>query len=378
VVSVRNSQKSSCSPDKDRIASLHDTLQPTPLVELRSLSKQLGCRVVAKCEFLHPGGSVKDRAAHALLKSVEKTGELKQGGTVVQGSGGNTGISLAMLCAAKGYKAHITIPENISPDKISLLKMLGAEVTICECLPFSDPGHYAHQATAICKRTPGAVLPDQFENVANSQAHFDSTGPEIWTQSGGKVDAFVCAAGTGGTLAGVSRYLKGASNGHVQCFLVDPTGSGLKKYVETGVFSSVGGCFIDGIGIMRKTANFATAKVDGALRADDKEAVEMCYYLMRNEGIWVGPSAALNVVGAVKLAKKLKLQPHQTVATVLCDGGERYLQTTFNAEWQTKQGLVPVHTGTDLSFIGDGRDPGDVQGDGQARLAAAGVALSKL
>jgi cysteine synthase A len=261
----------------DDCESLHAGIRATPLVELKCLSRALGCRVVAKAEMLHPGGSVKDRAAHFLVASVEASGELQPGGTVVQPSGGNTGISLAMVCAAKGYKAHITIPENISPNKIALLRMFGADVTICKCVPFSDPTHYAHMAKTICAATPGAVLPDQFENVHNARAHFETTGPETWRQAGGRVDAFVCAAGTGGTIAGVGRFLKSV-NPRTKVFLIDPTGSGLKSFVETGRFASSGGCFIDGVGIMRETANFKTASVDGAFRGTDREAVEMAYW----------------------------------------------------------------------------------------------------
>jgi len=349
-VTAQSGSVQSLDCDWDDSDSLHGGLRPSPLVELKCLSKELGCRVVVKCEHLHPGGSVKDRAAHFLLASVEASGALKPGGTVVQPSGGNTGISLAMLCAAKGYKAHITIPENISPNKIALLRMFGADVTICKCVPFSDPTHYAHMAKTICDSTPGAVLPDQFENTNNARAHFETTGPELWRQSGGCVDAFVCSAGTGGTIAGMSRYLHSV-NPKAACYLIDPTGSGLKSFVETGVFAGAGDCFIDGIGIMRETANFRTAQVDGAFRGTDREAVEMAYWLLRNEGLWVGPSAALNVIGAVKLARHLKLQGHQTVATIICDGGDRYSATTFDAQWQREKGLVPTATGTGLDFV---------------------------
>lgn len=326
----------------------HDRPAETDLVELRSLSRALGCTIMAKCEHQHPGGSVKDRAAHALIQAAIESGELQPGGTIVQATGGNTGISLAMIAKAKGYRCHLTIPENISNDKKELLRILGATVTECPCVPFADPRSYCSRAHAIAKATKGAVLPDQFEHVANAKAHYSTTGPELWRQCGQALDGFVCAAGTGGTIAGVSRFLKSV---HSACatFLIDPTGSGLKCFVETGQFASSGSCFIDGIGISRRTANFGTAVVDGAFRGDDREAIEMAYYLLRNEGLFVGPSAALNVVGAVKLARKLG--PGSRVATVLCDGGERYRATTFNAEWLASKGLTPKCQGDDLSFV---------------------------
>lgn len=328
---------------------LFDGVRASPLVELRSLSVLTGCRILAKCEHLQPGGSVKDRAAHFLVAAAERSGQLKPGGTVVQGTGGNTGVSLAFICNAKGYKCHFTYPENISQEKKDFMKLLGAERTECPCVPLSDSRHYVNQAREITKTTPGAVWPDQFENLANSQAHFETTGPEIWRQAGG-VDGFVCAAGTGGTISGCVRYLKSVSKG-VAAYLIDPTGSGLKSFVETGCFASQGSCYMDGIGISRETSNFGACKdlIDGAFRGNDREAVEMCHFLVRNEGIWVGPSAALNVVGAVKLARRLG--PGKTVATILCDGGERYLNTTYSEEWLKDKGLVPQCSGLDLSFI---------------------------
>jgi cysteine synthase A len=352
-------KNASCkTDDKKGVYPTFEGIRPTPLVELATLSKALGCRVLVKCEHLHPTGSVKERAATYLVAAAEKSGELQPGGTVFMPTGGNTGISLAMICKAKGYKCHVTIPMNISPDKIELLQLLGAEVTICPCVPFTDPKHYVNTAKRLYDegRLRGATsvaLPDQFEHTANQQAHFDTTGPEIWAQAGGRVDAFVCAAGTGGTIAGLSSFLKGASQGRVSCHIVDPPGSGLKCAVEVGLFEGAGACFIDGIGITRETANFAMARphLDGAFRSTDREAIEMAYYLLRNEGLWVGPSAALNVCGAVHLARKLQLTPDQTVVTILCDSGERYKNTTFNVAWQKEKGLEPLATGTALDFI---------------------------
>ena len=357
-IAMKKSSSCEANDVKVNVNPTFGGLRPTPLVELPTLSKALGCRVLVKCEHLHPTGSVKERAATYLLAAAEKSGELKPGGTVFMPTGGNTGISLAMICKAKGYHCHVTIPMNISPDKIELMQLLGATVTICPCVPITDPRHYVNTAQRLYdegrqKGVTSVALPDQFEHTANQQAHFETTGPEIWAQAGGKVDAFVCAAGTGGTIAGMSSYLKGVSQGRVSCHIVDPPGSGLKCAVEVGLFEGAGSCFIDGIGITRETANFAIARphLDGAFRSTDREAIEMAYYLLRNEGLWVGPSAALNVCGAVHLARKLKLTPDHTVVTILCDSGERYKNTTFNSAWQKEKGLEPVATGTSLSFI---------------------------
>jgi cysteine synthase A len=333
---------------------LHSVKRETLLIELPTLSSLLEVRILAKCEFMQPGGSVKDRAAHALIDCAVASGALEPGGTIIQGTGGNTGISLAMIARARGYRCHLTIPENISPDKTELMRLLGAEITVCPCVPFKDSRSYMSVADALHRTTPNSAKPCQFENLANSSAHYSTTGPEMWEQSGRELDGFVCAAGTGGTIAGVSRYLKEV-NPSACTYLIDPTGSGLKCFVETGTFASSGSCFIDGIGIGRETANFATAKVDGAFRGDDEEAIEMAHWLLRNEGIFVGPSAALNVVGAVKLARRLKATGdggrRLSVATVLCDGGERYRATTYNSAWLKEKGLTPKGQGTDLSFI---------------------------
>ena len=341
-------------------AALHSSPpRATPLVELRSVSAATGCRVLAKCEHLHPGGSVKDRAAHALVSAAESSGQLKPGGEIVQATGGNTGIALAMLAAARGYRCTVFVPENVSPDKIELLRLCGATVELCSLVKITDEANYVRRAAAYAAATEGAVLPDQFEDTVNADAHYSGTGAEIWEQSGGRVDGFVCAAGTGGTIAGVSRALKEHAP-DCSIRLIDPTGSGLKCFVEEGEFASSGSCFIDGIGISRLTANFARARVDGAFRGDDREAVEMAHYLLRNEGLFVGPSAALNVVGAVKLARELASKARAgasvdagapTVVTILCDGGERYRSTTFNAAWLADKGLTPAGVGADLSFV---------------------------
>mmetsp|Transcript_43675 Transcript_43675/g.83347 ORF Transcript_43675/g.83347 Transcript_43675/m.83347 type:complete len:383 (-) Transcript_43675:1523-2671(-) len=314
----------------------------TPLMELRSLNAATGCRILAKAEHLSPGGSIKDRIAKAMVLAAEADGKLTPGkpGTVVEGTGGNTGIGLALIARARGYKCILSMPEDISAEKIQLMRTLGAEVRICPCVPFKDPRHYVHEAERAAKESENAVLMMQFENLANYKCHEATTAAEIWMQSKGELDAFVCAVGTGGTIAGVSNFLK-KMRPTMPVWAIDPTGSGIKNYIETGVFESSGSCYIEGIGIMRKTANFAEAKVDGAFRGTDREAVEMGHWLVRHEGLFVGPSAALNVCGAVKLARLMG--PGHTIVTVLCDGGDRYRSKMYNPKWLEEKDLVPKH-----------------------------------
>jgi cysteine synthase A len=318
----------------------------TPLIEIGSLSRATGCRILVKCENLNPGGSVKDRAAARILLDAEAQGKLvprhlRPAGAptpiVVEGTGGNTGIALALLAAARGYDLILTMPDNIAPEKIRAARLLGAEVVVCAAQPFSNPGHFYHTAGRLAAER-GGVWVDQFENASNSAAHYDTTAPEIWAQSGGRVDAFVAAAGTGGTLAGVSTYLRGKAPA-CKVFLVDPPGSSLAAFVETGVMAPASGTTItEGIGINRLTANMKRARVDAVFRGTDAEAVAMAYYLLRREGIWVGPSAALNVVGAVKAARALG--PGHTVVTILCDGGERYATKVFDPAWMAARGYA--------------------------------------
>ena len=341
----------------------------TPLVELPSLSRATGCRILAKCEHLNPGGSIKDRAALWIIEQAEKDGALAPGGTVVEATGGNTGIGLALVAAAKGYKSIFTMPASVAQEKIDTMKNAGARVILTPGVPFSDARHYFHVAAKLAHHNEiqGYFFANQFENGANARAHFESTAPEIWQQAGPSgVDGFVCSAGTGGTIGGITAFLKRVNPG-CQCWVVDPEGSGIGPYVASGgtnatlgpspssalthyagdkvvhyVARSPGSTITEGIGNDRITANFGAAMaagLDGALLATDREAVEMAYHLLQKEGLCVGPSAALNVVGAVKLARKLG--PGKTVVTVLCDGGERYRSKLWNAEWLRQKGLVP-------------------------------------
>jgi cysteine synthase A len=320
----------------------------TPLVRIASLSEATGCAILGKAELLNPGGSVKDRAALAIVRAAERDGRLAPGGTIVEGTAGNTGIGLAHVARARGHRCVIVMPDNQSREKIDLLRSLGAEVELVPPAPFRDPNNYYHVARRRAEAVEGALWADQFENPANAQAHYETTGPELWRQAGGVIDGVVMAAGTGGTIGGVSAYLKG-QNPRVAAYLVDPPGSGLYAWVTRGEFVAEGSSITEGIGIMRETANFRRAVLDGAFRATDREAVEMAHYLLRREGLFVGSSSALNCVGAVRLARRLG--PGKVVVTILCDGGGRYQSRLFNPAWLEEKGLAPRATG--LEFLAD-------------------------
>jgi cysteine synthase len=302
----------------------------TPLIELRELSRQLGRRVLGKAEFLNPGGSVKDRAARGIVEDAEARGVLRPGGTIVEGTAGNTGIALALVANERGYKSVIAVPDDQSREKIELLRAYGADVRVVPAVAFTNPENYYHVARRIAEELPGAFWANQFENTANRRAHEATTGPEIWQQCGGRVDAFVAAAGTGGTIAGVAGALK-ARNGDVLTVLCDPMGSGLYNYVNRGELKPEGDSDLEGIGIKRLTANFEGAPVDRAIRATDAQATAMAHWLLEREGIFVGGSSGLNVVGAATVARELPAG--STVVTILCDGGGRYLSRTFNDVW---------------------------------------------
>ncbi len=304
-----------------------DMIGWTPLVELKSVSQATGCRIVAKCEFMNAGGSVKDRPAKFMIEAAEADGRLKPGsGIIIEGTGGNTGIGLALIARAKGYRCILTMPSNVSAEKIQTMKDFGAEVTVVPAVPYTDPNHFMHLARKLAESTPGAFFTNQFDNSANALAHYHTTGPEVARQVGGvdKIDALCVMAGTGGTISGLTNYFK-ERNAKFKSYLIDCHGSGYANYVLSNEFKSDGlSTVLEGVGISRKTANFELVKplVDGVFWGSDREAIEMCYYLLKHEGLFVGPSAAMNVVGAVKLAKKLG--PGHTILTVLCDGGDRY------------------------------------------------------
>lgn len=318
----------------------------TPLIEISSLSEATGCRILGKAEFLNPGGSVKDRAALFMVLEAERSGQLHSGGTIVEGTAGNTGIGLALVANARGYECRIVMPSNQSSEKIELLRTLGAEVELVAPVPFSNFGNYYHTAKRRAEELDNAFWADQFENLANSEAHYRTTAPEIWQQTGGSLDAIVMSSGTGGTIGGVSAYMK-EKNPHITTYLIDPQGSGLYSYMTAGQFQSEGNSITEGIGIMRLTANFRRARLDGAMQGTDQEVIEMAHFLLKRDGLFIGSSAALNVVGAVRLAQKLG--PGKTIVTILCDGGGRYQSRMFNPQWLAEKGLTPCAEG--LEFI---------------------------
>jgi cysteine synthase A len=308
----------------------------TPLIRLDGLSRETGCEILGKAEFLNPGGSVKDRAALYIIQDAEQRGALKPGGTVVEGTAGNTGIGLAHICSARGYHCIIIIPATQSPEKMALLRALGAEVRPVPAVPYADPNNYVKIAGRVAAETINAIWANQFDNVVNRQAHYETTGPEIWRDTEGRVDAFVCATGTGGTLAGVARYLK-EQNPAVRIVLADPMGSALYHYVKTGELKIEGSSITEGIGSSRVTANLQGTPIDDAVQIPDNECVSMVYRLLRQEGLFVGGSTGINVAAAVRLARELG--PGHAIVTLLCDSGSLYLGRLFNPAFLASKGL---------------------------------------
>jgi cysteine synthase A len=327
----------------------------TPLIEIQSLSALTGCRILGKAEHLNPGGSVKDRAARFMVEAAEQSGQLQPGdkrGTVVEGTAGNTGIGLALMCRARGYRCIIVMPNNQSDEKVTTLRALGAEVELVEPCAFSSEAHYYHTARRRAEECKG-FWANQFENLANAAAHEQGTGPELWRQTEQQLDGFVCAAGTGGTIGGVTKYLK-ATKPSLSTYLIDCEGSSLFSHVTKDTLDAEGSSFLEGVGIKRVTANFAQARLDGAFRGLDTEAIQMIYWLLKHDGLFVGGTAALNCVGAVKLARKLG--KGKVIATILCDGAGRYQSRLFNREWLRDHDLFVgevARDGADVSFVED-------------------------
>ncbi len=315
-----------------------DSVGNTPLIRINSFSDETGCEILGKAEFLNPGGSVKDRAALYIIEDAEKKGLLKPGGTVVEGTAGNTGIGLAHICNAKGYNCLIIIPETQSQEKIDLLRTLGAEVRTVPAVPYKDSNNYVKLSGRIAAEMENAIWANQFENLANRIAHYETTGPEIWSQTDGKVDVWVASTGTGGTYAGVSMFLK-EKNPAIKCILADPMGSGLYSYVKTGEIHSEGSSITEGIGNSRVTGNMEGAPVDDAIRVDDREAVRVVYQLLEKDGLFMGGSVGINVGAAIALAQQMG--PGHTIVTILCDGGSRYQSKLFNRDWLATKGLLP-------------------------------------
>ncbi|HLQ11939.1 MAG TPA: cysteine synthase A [Steroidobacteraceae bacterium] len=315
-----------------------DAIGNTPLIRLRGPSAATGCEILGKAEFMNPGGSVKDRAARAIVLDAERRGLLAPGGTVVEGTAGNTGIGLAHVCNARGYRCVIVMPDNQSPEKYELIAALGATVHRVKAVPYSDPNHYQKVAGRMAGELPQAIWANQFDNTANRRTHFETTGPEIWTQTGGRIDAFVSASGTGGTLGGVSEYLK-SRNVKVRAVLADPPGSSLYEYYRSGVLKATGsGSITEGIGIGRVTANMQDAPVDDAVHVEDKETIACVYRLLREEGLFLGSTSGINVAAAIHVARQLG--PGHVIVTMLCDTGSKYLSRLFNRDWLVQKGLL--------------------------------------
>eukprot|EP01130_Rhizamoeba_saxonica_P000996 TRINITY_DN10873_c0_g1_i1.p1 TRINITY_DN10873_c0_g1~~TRINITY_DN10873_c0_g1_i1.p1 ORF type:complete len:375 (-),score=101.91 TRINITY_DN10873_c0_g1_i1:25-1149(-) len=333
-----------------------DLIGNTPIIELKSLSEATGCTILAKCEFLNPGGSVKDRIAKSIIEQGETSGKLKPGYTVIEATAGSTGIALALVCGIKGYKLNLFIPDNVSEEKSSLLEAMGAKISVIPIVPLSDPDNFMHRAHKECIIHDDYFYADQFNNKANFDAHYYGTGPEIWKQTDHTVDGIVMAAGTGGTISGISTYLK-EQNPNLRVALIDPPGSGLYNLVMNGtMYDEQDHMYVqpleprnvyEGIGINRQLEFISKSPIDVAYQGTDLEGVEMAQYLLENEGLFVGGSSALNCVGAVKLAREM--EPGTTIVTVLCDGGHRYQSKLFNKNWLSEHDLLP--TATDLSFI---------------------------
>ena len=310
----------------------------TPLIRLNRISKATGCEILGKAEFMNPGGSVKDRAALFIIDEAERGDRLLPGGTVVEGTAGNTGIGIAHICNARGYNCIIYMPDNQSEEKVMILRTLGAEVRVVPTVPYRDEMNYQKQAGRYAATLTNAIWANQFDNVANRLAHYHTTGPEIWRQTAGAVDAFVSAVGTGGTISGTARYLKEKKPG-VRIVLADPPGSAMHSYVKTGnAEMSPGSSVTEGIGNSRVTENLKGAPIDDAVFVPDQDTVAMVYSLLREEGLFVGASTGCNVAGAVSVARALG--PGHTIVTMLCDGGQKYMSRLFNREWIAGRGIT--------------------------------------
>jgi cysteine synthase A len=321
--------------------SLLDAIGNTPLIRLRRASEITGCEILAKAEFMNPGQSVKDRAALYIIRDAEARGLLRPGGVIVEGTAGNTGIGLAMVGKALGYRSVIVIPRTQSQEKKDAIRLYGAELVEVDAVPYSNPMNYVRYSGRLAEELNetephGAVWANQFDNVANREAHFQSTGPEIWAQTGGKVDGFICAVGSGGTLAGVAQALR-ERRSDVQIGLADPHGAALYSYYTDGELKAEGTSISEGIGQGRITANLEGMTIDRAYRISDEEMLLAIYDLLEHEGLVMGGSTGINVAGAIRMAKDVG--PGHTVVTVLCDHGQRYQSKIFNPEFLAERGL---------------------------------------
>lgn len=318
-----------------------DLIGGTPLIKLKRASEETGCTILGKAEFLNPGQSVKDRAALGIIRDAEATGALKPGGVIVEGTAGNTGIGLAMVGAARGYRCKIVIPRTQSQEKKDAIQLYGAELIEVDAVPYANPNNYVHYSRRLAEELAesepnGALWANQFDNTANRDIHVETTGPEIWEQTDGKVDGFTCAVGTGGTLAGVSMALK-ERNSAVRTAAADPGGSKIFSLIKTGEAESEGGSITEGIGQGRITANLEGAPIDNAYRVHDSEVLDIIFKLVQEEGLCLGGSSGINIAGAKRLARDLG--PGSTVVTILCDYGNRYTAKFFNPEFLRSKDL---------------------------------------
>ena len=309
-----------------------DAIGNTPLIKLKKASEETGCTILGKAEFLNPGGSVKDRAAKYIILDAEERGDLKPGGVIVEGTAGNTGIGLSLVSNARGYSTVIIIPETQSQEKKDMLRLCGAQLIEVPAVPFKDPKNYVRQAERKAKELAGTeqngvLYANQWDNTSNRMGHYRSTGPEIWTQTNGKIDGFTCAIGTGGTLAGISMYLKDKSSS-VRTAVADPMGAAMYSYIKTGELKSEGSSISEGIGQGRITGNIEGAPFDDAYQISDQEALPIVFDLLKEEGLCLGASSGVNVAGAIRMAKEMG--PGHTIVTILCDFGTKYQTKLFN------------------------------------------------
>ena len=318
-----------------------DAVGNTPLIKLKKASEITGCEIYGKAEFLNPGSSIKDRAAKGIVLDAIKKKQLLPGGIIVEGTAGNTGIGLGLVGNSLGYKTLIIMPETQSQEKKDALRLIGCELKLVPALPYSNPGNYIRQSQQIAEdlaktHENGVLWANQFDNVANAKGHYEGTGEEIWVQTNGKVDGFVCSSGTGGTISGVSNALK-EKNKDVKIYLSDPKGSALYNYIKNGELKSEGGSITEGIGSSRITKNFENAKIDDAYSIDDQEALPILYDLIQNEGLSLGTSCGINIAGAIRLGKELG--PGKTIVTILCDKSDKYNSKMFNKSFLKEKNL---------------------------------------
>lgn len=313
----------------------------TPLIRLNAVSDATGCEIYGKAEFANPGGSVKDRAAKGIIEAAEASGELAKGGIIVEGTAGNTGISLTLAGNSRGYRSVIVMPETQSQEKKDALRLCGADLRLVPAVPYRDPNNYVRYSQTLAEQLRdelggGVIWANQFDNIANRQGHIDGTGPEIWAQTDGKIDGFICAVGSGGTLGGLSVYLKG-QNPDIQIGLADPYGSALFHHYQNGALKAEGGSISEGIGQGRITANLEGVSVDRAYQIADEDALPIIYDLMQNEGLFLGGSSAINIAGAMAMAKDMG--PGHMIVTILCDSGQRYQSKVWNPAFLREKNL---------------------------------------